>query len=246
MRNEDELLQLISDANDFGLVCRGVVPLNSDEHSLHVSHDATVLLFLFGHVGGSIWNAFEDSSEYSDGLPDPMNRWSARIAEMLASKYGGEAKLPFGGPPYQPFLDWARRAENLNHSKMGMLIHPTHGLWHAYRFALMVPAGLSQYGESSCLASQINPQTERGEDICAQCDSQPCLTACPVSAFEQGQYDVESCYRHLVKNDREIACRDDGCHARLACPVGFQSKYPGAQSRFHIRQFMVAQSKVFD
>ena len=41
-------------------------------------------------------------------------------------------------PPW-PFLTWARRGGAGHVSPLGLNIHPTYGLWHAYRAALLFP-----------------------------------------------------------------------------------------------------------
>ena len=41
------------------------------------------------------------------------------------------ALFPFGGPPHFPFQQWARRAEPVHPSPIGLLIHPIYGLWHS-------------------------------------------------------------------------------------------------------------------
>ena len=92
------------------------------------SQTKTASLILFGNAGSSIWSEFSSSPEYNDGLPDPLNRWSKRIGTAMAQQLSGLPLFPFGGPPYQPFLQWARKSEGLKPSRIGMLIHPEYGL----------------------------------------------------------------------------------------------------------------------
>ena len=69
--------------------------------------------------------------------------------------------------------------------------------------------------------------------------SRPCLSACPVGAFTDAGYDVEACARHLHA-PAGCECRDRGCLARRACPVGTEHAYGPAQSAFHMAAFMAA------
>lgn len=54
----------------------------------------------------------------------------------VAEALGATAVYPFQ-PPWQPFQRWAMRAEDVQSSPLGILIHPDYGLWHAYRAALL-------------------------------------------------------------------------------------------------------------
>ena len=87
-------------------------------------------------AGRDGWDAFAASPEASDGCADPLDRWSRRVIEALARELGATALFPFGGPPWLPFQQWARRAEPVHASPIGILIHPRYGLWHSYRGAL--------------------------------------------------------------------------------------------------------------
>ena len=87
-------------------------------------------------AGREGWGAFAASPEAHDGLEHPLDRFSRRVIEALARDLGALALFPFGGPPYWPFQQWARRAEPVHPSPIGLLIHPRYGLWHSYRGAL--------------------------------------------------------------------------------------------------------------
>src|SRR5690349_5430638 len=84
----------------------------------------TATLLLAGTIGSRWWGAFAAAPEAADGLPDPLDRWTRRLLTALAGAYGATALYPFGGPPYLPFQRWARRAEPVSPSPLGMLIHP--------------------------------------------------------------------------------------------------------------------------
>ena len=186
-------------------------------------------LVLLGNLGRGLWPAFAASPEAADGLPDPMNRWSARVIGALAARLGGLALFPFGGPPYHPFLRWAQRAEALSPSPIGMLIHPIYGLWHAYRGAIALDWALSLAPRPAVTSP------------CESCADKPCLTACPVDAFTASGYDVPACVTHLqAPAGRD--CFTGGCLARRACPVGREYLYNSHQAAFHMRAFVLSQS----
>ena len=139
-------------------------------------------------------------------------------------RFGASALYPFDGPPYWPFQRWAMRAEPVRPSPLGILIHPRHGLWHAYRAAL-------------AFAEEIPlPPREDAPDLCGECADKPCLAACPVGAFGAAGYDVGACLEHL-RSAAGRDCMTAGCRARRACPVGQQHAYPPAQAAFHMAAF---------
>ena len=211
----------------FGLHLRGVTGLSREElKSFQIDVGTDVSIALVGNIGSSYWPVFSQSSEYRDGKPDPLDRWSRRVAEQVAKAIGASAIYPFEGPPYYPFLQWAKRAEPLSHSPMGLMIHSNYGLWHSYRFGLL-------------LSEAKAPDTPgiSVESPCLNCDGQPCLHRCPVDAFSNGGYDVDSCAAYL-RQTSDARCHQEGCLARLACPVGDAYRYDTAQHTFHLRAFL--------
>jgi hypothetical protein len=186
---------------------------------------ATVLLV--GNLGGAMWPAFSAAPEFADGAPHALDRWTRRILDAAARGLGAGALYPFGGPPYLPFQRWAGTAEGLQASPLGVLIHPDYGLWHAYRGALSFAQRLDL------------PAREPRPRPCDSCAERPCLSACPVGAFQAAGYDVASCRQH-VGGPAGGRCRTGGCLARLACPVGQAHAYPTAQMAFHMAAFLAA------
>ncbi len=209
----------------FGLKLRGVVALNDDEEkTFGFARQSSVALV--GNIGSSFWYEFSQSAEYLDGLDDPLDRWSLRLANEIAPKLNARPVFPFQGPPYLPFQQWAKRAESLHQSPIGLMIHPQYGLWHAYRFGLV-------------LAEEIDLTHAQEESICLNCIDQPCLNTCPVNAFSTEGYDVSCCADYL-KQTPEAACFQHGCMARFNCPAGREFRYLDQQSQFHLRAFIGA------
>jgi hypothetical protein len=144
---------------------------------------------------------------------------------------GGCALYPSEGPPYYPFQQWAERAEPLQPSPMLLRIHPQYGLWHAYRFALALPA---QSGNDATV--RLTEQVAQRTSICASCDGQPCLGACPVGAYSSSGFDIAACSCH-VHSSKGHKCMQTGCLARQACPVGEEFRYGKAHAAFHMQAF---------
>ncbi len=188
-------------------------------------------LFVIGNAGPAMWQAFAASPEAADGAADPLNRWSERLLMALVAAHGGHALFPFGGPPYRPFVAWAKRAAPVRESPLGMLIHPEYGLWHAYRGAL------------AFAGRHALPPADPRPVPCDSCADKPCLTTCPVRAFGPYGYDTDACVGH-IRGPQGEDCMDLGCRARRACPVGRGYLYDPKQAAFHMRAFLDARRTV--
>lgn len=196
-------------------------------------------LVMVGNAGPEMWRAFAASPEH-DTAPDPLDRWSERVIGDLATELGAAVLFPFGGPPHRPFVAWAKRAEPVAESPLGILIHPDYGLWHAYRGALTFAEALA-----------LPPRDERPRP-CDTCAEQPCLGACPVGAFTaRGAdgvgdggvgYDVSACADHLA-TPAGADCMAEACRARRACPIGRDALYAPEQARFHMTRFLKARRR---
>ena len=210
-----------------GLVARGAFRLRADEQSGALAHIQTIALA--GMAGRDGWNAFATSAEARAGAGHPLDRWSRRVIEALARDLGATALFPFGGPPFWPFQQWARRAEPVHPSPIGVLIHPRYGLWHSYRGALGFREALDV------------PELDPAPSPCDSCHERWCLNTCPVAAFSAGGYDVGACASYL-EDPTGADCMRAACRARRACPVGAEHVYGAVQASFIMRAFLRAQA----
>lgn len=176
-------------------------------------------LMLIGPEQG-MWQIFTQSAEYSDGLKDPLDRWSLRTINALADAANAVAHYPFGGPPHLPFYSWALKTGRIWASPVGLLVHVQSGLLVSFRGALAFADRLSL----------PEPQNASPCETCAK----PCLTACPVGALSGNGYDVPSCRDYVASDAAD--CAEAGCAVRMACPVG-RGLQPKDQSRFHMSAF---------
>jgi len=208
-----------------GLAAHGAFALADDEREGTLAEVATIALVGLGGRRG--WAAFSASLEAEDGGADPLDRWSRRVVDALAAELGARALYPFDGPPHWPFQRWARRAEPMHVSPLGLLIQPREGLWRGYRGALAFAERLA-----------VSPPRAAASP-CETCPARPCLSACPVGAFTAAGYDVAACASHLSRPAGR-ACMEGGCLARRACPVGAEHAHQPAQAAFHMRAFLAA------
>ena len=152
-----------------GLVARGGFAVDGDVPVPdQPGGTPTRSVVIVGNVGGAMWPRFRAEDP---GGPDPLDTWTRAQLVPIAASLGAVYVHP-SDEPFQPFQRWARRADDVWQSPIGLLIHPDHGLWHAYRGALLFPVvvdGLPTVG------SRRSP--------CLTCADQPCLTTCTVDAF---------------------------------------------------------------
>jgi hypothetical protein len=197
-------------AADVGLIVMGAVP-----------NDGTLVLL---GTGAAFWPIFVGSSERRDGQPDPIDRWSRRIVDGLASHLDANAVYPFGGPPYEPFISWALASGRAYQSPVGMLVHDAVGMMVSFRGAL-------RFSESLIVpaANASNP--------CQTCADQPCTTACPVGALSAAHsYDIDACHAYLDTQAGQD-CMVNGCVARRRCPVSQLARRNSVQSNLHMKAF---------
>ncbi len=220
-------------ASEYGLVVRGGLAVSIDDSVPNMRNGAAARsLVLLGNAGSSVWPVFSQSAELKDGCDNPLDRWSKRVGDVLAKDLGAVAYYPFGGPPYQPFIRWAKKAESLRSSKIGLLLHPEFGLWHAYRLALAFPNTL--FDEADAVTAQTH--------ACDTCKTQPCYSTCPVDAFADDHYDVDRCVLYLDDNP-QAECNQRGCLARMSCPEAVAYRYEQPHAAFHMKQFVTARIK---
>ncbi len=194
-----------------------------DDVPATVDGNPTRQVILIGNAGPGMFQRF---ARERDPARDHLDDWSRTVIDPLAGQLGARALYPFDKPPYA-FLTWAKRARAGFTSPLGMNIHPVYGLWHAFRAALLFPVVFDLLPASASASP------------CETCAGRPCLTACPVSAFDGVRYDVEACAGHLAAMP-EVACMTAGCLARHACPVGKAYRYEAAQAGFHMAAFLAA------
>jgi len=215
MPEPPELARITQSAQRHRLAPLGALHLDADELPGCAS------LVLLGPDEPGFWDHVTATPEFADGAPDPLDRWSRRVIGALAGELGARALFPFGGPPWHPFIGWARRSGRAWPSPVGLLVHDTAGLMLSYRGALALPERIA-----------LPPEGVRPCDSCAD---QPCRNACPVAALGPDGYDVPACKADLDRPGNDCMAR--GCAVRRACPVSRLHGRAEAQSAFHMGYF---------
>lgn len=209
---------------EHGLIVRGAFhPQPADDVPGCGEGGGPATVVMVGNAGPAMWRAFA-ASQPDAFSHNAMNDWSAAVIAGIAAETGGRALFPFTGPPFLPFMRWAQRAESLRQSPIHILMHPEFGLWHAYRGALVYEGALA-----------ADPPAVRAHP-CDTCADKPCLSTCPVDAFDDAWRDLGACYDY-IDSAAGANCMSGGCRARLACPVGTEYRYEPDQMQFHMTAF---------
>ncbi|MCO6185781.1 ferredoxin [Rhizobium sp. L1K21] len=206
-----------------GILLRGAVSFDEGEGP-PVGDGFARIVVLLGNVGGSVWQPFSAwrKSQPDGGGVHPLDNWSRAVIQPIADAFSAAAYYP-SDTPWWPFQQWAVKAEGLQASPLGLLIHPEYGLWHGYRGAL----GFAEPLRVSAAHVRDFP--------CEGCLEKPCLNSCPVDAVDPASFDVKACRSYLSSAAGQSGCMIKGCLARNACPVGEAYRYPTEQIVFHMR-----------
>ncbi|RWC93289.1 MAG: hypothetical protein EOS32_22440 [Mesorhizobium sp.] len=181
-------------------------------------------ILLVGQAGAAPWPHFLRWRERQpQAIADPLDTWARGVIGSVAEKFGARAVSP-SDRPYLPFQQWAMRAEGLRPSPLGILMHPSYGLWHAYRGALLFEEAIAI------------PAPEASIHLCDACVEKPCLKSCPVDAYAANGFAHQACMAH-VRGADGAPCRSGGCLDRNACPYGSDYRYPADVQAFHMASF---------
>lgn len=207
-----------------GLALRGLLSVQPGELDFYPGLAAARAILLVGNVGGCCWPVFQRwRADQPPDLANPLDTWSRTIIDAAATTVGATAVYP-SDKPYLPFQAWAMRAEGLQASPLGILMHPEFGVWHAYRGALL-------------LEDRIDlPAVRKPIHLCDLCAGKPCKKACPVKAHGGEGFDYPGCLDH-VRGPHGEDCRSAGCLDRNACPYGAEYRYPAEMQAFIMRAF---------
>ena len=194
-------------------------------------------LVLIGQAGSRIWPYFAAQMRF-----ESLDAWSSHHLSHLATRLGGLYLDPSSGPPYWPFQKWLYDTGHFFRSPLGLAVHVRFGLWTAVRGAIrLTPDREPHAAFLNRLWHRLENQMSPASSPCVSCATKPCLSACPVGAFEAGssgkpgRFDASRCREGLAK---PLPCLKLACTARHACPVGGQYAYHPAHAAFHMRAFL--------
>ena len=189
----------------------------------------TRTLVVIGNGGGAFWEAFRRHGERGTspaGQPDPMDAFTRSVVmdAVATADLDPDGALrvafPFDDRPLAlSFMHLAECAGLGRRSLLGILVHPQFGPWMAFRAALLLPFALEA------------PRPADGFDPCPGCADRPCISACPATAVGPAGWDVPGCIAYRLSGTGD-GC-NAGCHARIACVLGPEHRYPPEALAFH-------------
>ena len=192
-------------------------------HTTEKDHWDFASCLLIGLDEPGFWPHFTTQPEYTDGLPNPMDRWSKRVLRTIAEEMGGKAVFPSDGPPFAPFYQWALRSGRCHVSPVNMLVHVDAGLFISFRGAITLP---DHVDHPMPLSSP-----------CHSCAERLCTASCPVGALTPQGYDPDAC-KAFLRTPEGHACRTTGCAVRKSCPASQRFGRMPEQSEFHMKAFL--------
>lgn len=182
-----------------------------------------------GNGGGAFWDAYRGFCAARPGherRPDPLDEFTREVVDAAYAPLAGSAPMrvlyPFGfAEDGVSFTRLARLAGLGRESVVGVLVHPVYGPWIALRAAILVPGRLEA------------PRPADGFDPCPSCTERPCIPACPGDAVSREGWSVPRCGAHRARRDDPCAAR---CHARAACILAPEHRYPDDALAYHQQQ----------
>ena len=186
-------------------------------------------IIVVANGGGDFWRAF---SAYAAAHPgwreqaNPLDDFTrVVVAETLAPAVQAQGVrctpvYPFiSAGPTLNFMALGKLAGLAGPSLVGVVVHPVYGPWIAFRAALLVDVAIDA------------PGAALGFDPCPGCTVRSCVAACPAGAVSGATgWDIPRCLTHRVEREADCTPR---CHARAACVLGPEHRYPDDELAYH-------------
>lgn len=203
----------------------------------HVPQQGSLLLF--GAGGDKFWRSLKSATEKAGALIDAdaahvhlVDEFSATIVNAAIAEHFGALKTEQLYPGNTRLM-LSELGEHLGWSfpsPLGLGINPEHGLWFAYRALVWVDAPVG--------VDSVNSQASHP---CQTCVSKDCIAACPAAAVTvEKPFALKSCASFRLQPDSDCTQR---CLARLACPIGADSRQSLEQHGYHQRRSLPALAK---
>ena len=232
---QNQLLDRIRSAGrPFGLNLVAAVPVDRYDRGVTEIYrvsghwpDATSIVVI-ANGGGDFWRAYLKHASLNPGWSSrehPLDDFTKVVIESwCASPFVQSGELCAVTYPFiesdarLDFMQLARVAGIAGPSVLGVVINPEYGPWIAFRAALLMRARID------------SPGSAVGFDPCPSCVERSCMPSCPVGAIGEAGWNIPSCVRHRVEVEADCAPQ---CHARVACVIGPEHRYPDDELAYH-------------
>jgi hypothetical protein len=226
----------------FGLNLVAAVPVERYDAAVTEPYKARALdsrarsIVVIANGGGGLWSALKRHAEKHPRWwrrEHPLDDFTRAIVENeiapAACKGGVQCTVVFPfmqGKATLNFIELGKAAGLAGPSILGVVVHPRFGPWIAFRAAILIDDEIDAPGEA------------RGFDPCPTCVERPCIAACPTAAvaFPTG-WDIPRCLTYRIESESDCAPQ---CHARIACVIGPEHRYPDDELAHHQRRALMA------
>jgi epoxyqueuosine reductase len=186
-------------------------------------------IVVIGNGGADFWRVFKGHAAENPGWferDNPLDDFTREVVEkeiVMPIQTAGVRCVtvyPFGSNgPTLNFMQLATLSGLAAPSIIGVVVHPVFGPWIAFRAALLLDCKIDHPGDAI------------GFDPCPACSTRSCISACPGAAvsFPSG-WNIPKCLAHRVEAHPECA---DRCHARVACVLSPDQRYPDDELAYH-------------
>jgi epoxyqueuosine reductase len=186
-------------------------------------------IVVIGNGGSDFWRAFLAHAAENPGWlarDNPLDDFTREVIEKQVVRPIQTAGVrcitvyPFGSNGATlNFTQLATLAGLAGPSIIGVVVHPVFGPWIAFRAALLLDCEIDRPGDAL------------GFDPCPTCSTRTCIRACPAAAisFPSG-WNIPRCLAHRIEAHPDCAER---CHARVACVLGPDQRYPDDELAYH-------------
>ncbi len=232
----NETLQLIRDAaSPSGLNLVAVTPASrydaaaKPEVRTGAIADGYRSIVIVGNGGGVFWHAYKRHVAANPGWDrreHPLDDFTRAAVEeeiapaLIRAKVAHAIVYPFmqGGRTLN-FMEAAKVAGLAGPSIVGVMVHPVYGPWIAFRAAILLKQEIDAPGDALGFAP------------CPSCTARTCISACPVNAVSYpAGWDIPKCLAHRVEVEADCIAQ---CHARAACVLGPEHRYPDEELAYH-------------
>ena len=172
-------------------------------------------LILIGHAGKALWTSVMASGI---GSENPIDDFSVRVVEQWFAQQFARNRHEIIYPGNDAVsLQAIGKVAGWHHASPMMIgIDEKWGTWYAYRAVVLAD-------------TELEPTRPiESESPCATCHHRICITRCPGSALDRGDFDLGKCVAY--RKQAESSCRAT-CLARVSCPVGSAHRYCDEQIR---------------
>ena len=177
------------------------------------------------------WAQFNDFMAANPALVHPLDTWGRQQTKRMIENTALVAHFPDDQPAF-PMISRALTVfPTLSQSPLGMLVSTRFGLLFGIRAWV-------EGDRASVERLAVSMGWKAGSPKHSPCDAcvdKPCLTHCPVGAFDAHGYDYPKCQVELYRqmSGKGDLCWRGGCAARVACPLS--TPYTAGQAGFHHR-----------